>query len=153
MAVGRPYCFGRGRFSYHDDQLNAKKYSPVGIPSAEHDSISTIYDARLCAVWSLDCVPNLLYYNQDVIVCAPSLFSTLALLQSLRFFFFSTVFVPYAINEAHVTALEIHPSLKKVELYILDRWRDIIHHHLAKACRSVHRYPAQVARHASISHA
>lgn len=97
--MGRSYCFGRCRFSYHDDVLNAKKYSPAGIPSAEHDSISTIYDARFCSVWSLDHAPNLLYYNQDVIICAPSLLSILVLLQSL-FFFFSTVFAPYAINEA-----------------------------------------------------
>jgi hypothetical protein len=125
VAVGRPYCFGRCRFSYHDNPLNAKKYSPVGIPSAEHDHISTIYDAPFCSGWSFDRVPNLLLYNQDVIICAPSLFSTLALLQSLVFFFFfSTIFVPYAINEVHVTALEIHPSLNlnKVELYILNRW-------------------------------
>jgi hypothetical protein len=139
--VGCPYCFGRCRFSYHDDHLNVKKYSLVGNAYFRQYFDHLRRSFLFCLV--LDRVPKLsLYYNQDVIICAPPLFSGSPAIP---------LFLSTLCYQALVTALEIHPSLNKVELYILDRRRDIMHHP-PKACRSVHRYPAQAVQRASISH-
>ena len=52
MALGCPYRFGRGRFSYHDEHLNnaREEIFPGWNSVLEHDNISTIYDALSCSV-------------------------------------------------------------------------------------------------------